>query len=107
MQATQKIAVISLKNGQEEGAVNSLLYESPEIKSTKTWMDLRSVLRNYVRKNKAVVENSRHHEGENLPKKSIENVVAAETDVVLPETHEAEIKRRRYTAYMSDLGKKI
>ena len=69
-------------------------------------MDLRSVLRNYVRKNKAVVENIRHHEGENLPKKSKENVVAAETDVVLPETHEAEIKRRRYTAYMSDLGKK-
>ena len=69
-------------------------------------MDLRSVLRNYVRKNKAVVENSRHHEGEK-PKKSKENIVAAETDVVLPETHEAEIKRRRYTAYMSDLGKKI
>ena len=68
-------------------------------------MDLRSVLRNYVRKNKAVVENSQHHEGEK-PKKSKENIVAAETDVVLPETHEAEIKRRRYTAYMSDLGKK-
>ena len=65
-------------------------------------MDLRSVLRNNVRKNKFV---GNTHE-ENLPKKSQENVVA-EADVVLPETHEAEIKRRRYTAYMSDLGKNL
>ena len=66
-------------------------------------MDLRSVLRNNVRKIKFV--GNTHHE-ENLPKKSQENVVA-EADVVLPETHEAEIKRRRYTAYMSDLGKNL
>ena len=80
--------MISLKNGQEEP---SLLYESPEINSTETWTELRSVLRNYVHKNKSV-------------ESSTENIVTTEPNV-LPETNQAEIKRRRYTAYMSDLGK--
>ena len=59
--------------------------------STETWTELRSVLRNYVHKNKSV-------------ESSTENIVTTEPNV-LPETNQAEIKRRRYTAYMSDLGK--
>ena len=78
-----------MKNGQEEA---SLLYESSENNSTKSWKELRSFLRNYVHKNNSVETSTIDHDVTTQPN-------------VLPETNKTEIKRRRYTAYMSDLGK--
>ena len=53
VQATQPLAVIAMTKGQDEA---SLLYESIDTKTTKTWRDVRSVLRNYVRNHKSTGE---------------------------------------------------
>ena len=56
---------------------------------------MRSFLRNYVHKNNSVETSTINHD--------VTDVTTQPN--VLPETNKTEIKRRRYTAYMSDLGK--
>ena len=95
VQASQPLAVIAITKGQDEA---SLLYESLDTKTTKTWRDVRSVLRNYVRNHKSTGEVKLEVKEDSSASKSNSNV---EKD--MPEIREEELKRRRYTAYMSDL----
>ena len=102
-------AVIALvKSDQEEGYDANLLYETSDLKSVKTWRTIRSILRNYVTNHKDVAEkndNKVHPESGDHQDKKRNDV--SELDAQHPETREEEIKRRRYTAYMSDLENAI
>ena len=93
-----------MKSDQEEGYDANLLYETSDLKSVKTWRTIRSILRNYVTNHKSVAEtNDKVHPKSGDHQDEQED----ESDAQHPETREKEIKRRRYTAYMSDLENAI
>ncbi len=107
LQLSDPFVVLSIAKGQENSPT-VLFKGSFETNAMSSWSDLRTALHNHKQSLSALSSNSDDRRSQSNESEKNEDLQHQhKEDYHHPVTVEAEIKRRRYTAYMSDLENAI